>query len=538
MKKAFIGIVALLALLCACGASQSSEELSSVEENSQAAKPQEETKFSLTILNEVTESGSPIDIVLAQQEPLLSAEILTQVSERVAQNGWGPVRFSLLSGYTLLSEEVLKELSNELGKEWDVLYFAEPAFGGEAFDDLFLELSDALSQGILEPVYAMLPENVWEAMRIQGGIYNLAQAPGIVASGIRVAEPFWETLGVPAEAVQNIEKAEDLEPYWEQMYAAGGGLPFWGLRQFSITRSAVSGRIAGRLLGGFGIDGRYQLLGSVIGIHSDTGVAENILESEVFKKELAFQKECYEQGYAEVTFRIIEERTGLSPSEQYALPLQDVNNQSYLQLQAVYSDSTYITAPQNEYQLPYRSIPFQSTARIMTQTPQPFTVIAKQTPQPEAVLELMCFLLTDAQTNALLSFGTNEPGQFLAWDGLITTPILAQDTAWCQEKWPHGEEDLYRVMQQAYERVPLGAAVGFVWDPSAVAGEIEAVRTKLEGLSRYDWALRLDKEEFPNIRLEENYADILTDLHEAGIDVILKDIQQAWEAWKKGEDQA
>ena len=113
MKKAFIGIVALLALLCACGASQSSEELSSVEENSQAAKPQEETKFSLTILNEVTESGSPIDIVLAQQEPLLSAAILTQVSERVAQNGWGPVRFSLLSGYTLLSEEVLKELSNE-----------------------------------------------------------------------------------------------------------------------------------------------------------------------------------------------------------------------------------------------------------------------------------------------------------------------------------------------------------------------------------------------------------------------------------------
>lgn len=86
--------------------------------------------------------------------------------------------------------------------------------------------------------------------------------------------------------------------------------------------------------------------------------------------------------------------------------------------------------------------------------------------------------------------------------------------------------------------MPLGAAVGFVWDPSAVAGEIEAVRTKLEGLSRYDWALRLDKEEFPNIRLEENYADIVTDLHEAGIDVILKDIQQAWEAWKEGENQA
>ena len=88
-------------------------------------------------------------------------------------------------------------------------------------------------------------------------------------------------------------------------------------------------------------------------------------------------------------------------------------------------------------------------------------------------------------------------------------------------------------MQEAYETLPLGAATGFVWDPSEVAEEVEAVRAECQKLSAYNWALDLRYQEFTNIRLEENKDEIVEALKKAGLDTILADIDRQFNAWKQ-----
>lgn len=120
------------------------------------------------------------------------------------------------------------------------------------------------------------------------------------------------------------------------------------------------------------------------------------------------------------------------------------------------------------------------------------------------------------------------------WDGLVTTPVVAESAAWSQQAWlSEGQSKVYAAMQEAYETLPLGAATGFVWDPSEVAEEVEAVRAECQKLSAYNWALDLRYQEFTNIRLEENKDEIVEALKKAGLDTILADIDRQFNAWKQ-----
>lgn len=520
--KVTVLILFLSAVCCTCMPQSAPEE----ESEPASSQPVEESErsYTLTVLNEIPDEEQPLDFIFAvrDQETFLrklTPEVLAQVAGRAAQNGCQPVRFSLVSGYTVLDAALLQEIRP------DILYFAEHAFGTAVFDDLFLELSEALQGGTLQPVYETMPVAMWEAMRVGEGLYNLAQAPGVVASGLVMPQMFWETLPITAEEVQKVQSLSDLLPLWEKISASTGGYPFWDLIQFAPSGTEP-------IMEGWWMDGQYQMVGTFAGITSDTGLVENIWEGEKFQQELQFQKEAFENGYGTNGYRIVEERTGLSLSEYYStLPADDPDLNSFLRMQAV---STATQKVDHSQYVPYVQIAFANSARIMTRTPQPFTVIVKQSDQQEEALALMNYLLIDKTCNWLLSFGSMEQDTYCMWDGLVTTPVVAESAAWSQQTWlSEGQSKVYAAMQEAYETLPLGAATGFVWDPSEVAEEVEAVRAECQKLSAYNWALDLRYQEFTNIRLEENKDEIVEALKKAGLDTILADIDRQFNAWKQ-----
>ena len=115
--KVTVLILLLSAVCCTCMPQSAPEE----ESEPASSQPVEESErsYTLTVLNEIPDEEQPLDFIFAvrDQETFLrklTPEVLAQVAGRAAQNGCQPVRFSLVSGYTVLDAALLQEIRPDI----------------------------------------------------------------------------------------------------------------------------------------------------------------------------------------------------------------------------------------------------------------------------------------------------------------------------------------------------------------------------------------------------------------------------------------
>ncbi len=475
----------------------------------------------------------PVDLLLCVKggSPFFE-DHLKRLEEILIGAGLPKLRISLVYDYEVINEALLNAISQDLGKNWDLLYFEESALGNAKMEELFMPLSTELSVGgLLEDAYMLLPPEAWEVSRFSGENYSVAQIPPVTSPGITITPYYLDILGMQVDQFYR-QDPFNLDELGAEIYEANENHVFMEVKQTTATMWDYFGSC---YAAGMDISPYFTMLYPYIGIEAkEGGSAVSILESEKLAEAAESMQRYVDLGYAADKPQLIENLTGMSMGEYYGTPDYDRYYEQFFYLDTAYG--TQIFKGNNRYveNDEYYQVPMGDESYIMMKQQRPMLVVSAYSQQKDETLRLLNFLLTNAEAQQQLAFydeyATEHEGMStgtpLQWFGLATIPVLSPTPQ--IEKWYPCLEgiDLYESMKVMYSEAKMAPGTGFMFDPEPVIEQIRAVETVMED---YDDIILSSSGAGKSTSLylwEMRRLATLEDLQEAGLQDIVDEINR------------
>ncbi len=551
MKKVFSLLLVFCLILSGCGAANSGEETAS----DPVSEGQEQVGLSEAFIQDDlprpefgmktiwgSEDGVdlskpetvPIDLVLCYKgESSFSKDHLKNLEEILNRAGLPKLRITQVTGYEVINEALLNAISQDLGKNWDLLYFEESALGNAKMEELFMPLSTELSVGgLLEDAYMLLPPEAWEVSRFSGENYSVAQIPPVISPGIKITPFYLDILGMQAEEFYRQDPL-NMDDLCAEIYEANENHIFMEVQQ-TVTVLQDSDPMRDWIAAGVDISPYYTMLYPYVGIEAkEGGTAVSVLETEKLAQTAESMQRYVDLGYAADKPQLIEDLTGMSMGEYYGTPDYDRYYEQYFSFDTVFGSQiikgTFLYVEGDEYY----QVPMGDESYIMMKQQRPMLVVSEYSQQKEETLRLLNFLLTNGEAQQQLAYRgeyvLNQDGTVpmlsVDWFGLATLPVVAPSTT--TEMWyPCLEEmELDESLQVMYREAKMAPSTGFMFDPEPVLEQITAVEA---AMAAYDDVL--DGSNAGKSRnlfyWEMRRLGTLEDLQEAGLQDIVDEINR------------
>ena len=551
MRKLLSFLLVLCMILSGCAAAKSGDETASDKEEQRQEKaglteafirddlprPDFRMKYIWGGEEEIDMSKPetvPIDLVICSKggSPFFE-DHLERLEEILNLAGLPRLRISLVYDYKVINEELLNALSQDLGKNWDLLYFEESALGNAKMEEWFLPLSDELAVGgRLEEAYMLLPPEAWEVSRFSGENYSVAQIPPVISPGIKITPFYLDLLGMEVEQFYRQDPL-NMDDLLAEIYEANGNHIFLEVEQ-TTTILYSTDPMHDWIAAGVDISPYYTMLYPYVGIEAkEGGTAVSVLESEQLAQTAESMQRYVDLGYAGDRRELIEDLTGMSMGQYYGSPDYDRYYEQNFSFDTVFGDriikGTFLYVEGDEYY----QVPLGEESYIMMKQQRPMLVVSKYTQMQDETLRLLNFLLTSGEAQQQLAYyeeyaaeqDGSVPYTYVRWFGLATLPVVAPSTD--TEKWYPclNDMNLYESLQTMYSEAKMAPGTGFMFDPEPVIEQIQAVEAAMDaydlvidgsnaGKSRnlYYWEMR---------RLAT-----LEDLQEAGLQDIVDEINR------------
>ncbi|MCI8632250.1 MAG: hypothetical protein HFE64_02045 [Lachnospiraceae bacterium] len=150
---------------------------------------------------------------------------MQRINERLQEMGIeGRIEFHYVTVEGLVTPEVVEQAYKDLGRKMDFVSISPSlvAFTKQEWKDTFLELSEELKNGGLQGFYERIPEAVWEANQMAGGLYSFSWSSMIRPHGFGFCEQTIERVG--KENLLKLTEANGTkdEEIWKELYEANG----------------------------------------------------------------------------------------------------------------------------------------------------------------------------------------------------------------------------------------------------------------------------------------------------------------------------
>jgi hypothetical protein len=230
---------------------------------------------------------------------------MQRINERLQEMGIeGRVEFHYVTVEGLVTPEVVEQAYKDLGKKMDFVSISPSlvAFTKQEWQDTFLELSEDLKNGGLQGFYERIPEVVWEANQMAGGIYSFSWANEIRPHGFGFCEQTIERVG--KENLLKLTQARGTEEksIWKELYEKSGEQPFcqwtgidWG-RPSPTTERPYDRTTLDNITNGWRRHYFWMIMDD-IGYNYETEKFEWLGESEMYERLYRDVIELYQKGY-------------------------------------------------------------------------------------------------------------------------------------------------------------------------------------------------------------------------------------------------
>jgi len=235
----------------------------------------------------------------------LEQKKIEQINERLKELGVeGQIEFHFIKTEELVTPAVLQQTYQDLNRKMDFVSISPSlvALYKEDWQDNFVDLSGALQSGKLKEFYEMLPEAVWNANRIAGGIYSFSNSKQVQEHGFGFYQDMVDQIG--AAKLQTLQAAEGLEDeeVWKALYEANGEQPIcawttidWNAAQ-GTPENPYPHAVLKRLANGWH-EHEFAMLTDDIGFNYETGAFEWLGDSPAYIEIKDKVIDFYEKGY-------------------------------------------------------------------------------------------------------------------------------------------------------------------------------------------------------------------------------------------------
>ena len=326
MKRKILFVVLTVGfILCSCGGEKLQQENSLTSENVQVEVSsdiseeiesesiiQDDTVISedaLTYELETLLPENPIGemyywVFLQNGRRMANQKDVQKINDRLHELGVeSSIGFHIITIEDYITPEVLAQVYEDLDGQMDFVSIGSALVGFymDEWQEHFIELSDELKNGELQTFYTTVPEIVWDANKIAGGIYSFSNSTEIYVKGYEFEEEIVEEYG--EETLLKFHEANGIEneEAWKELYEIKNeSIITWDMlsnqRYLCIaenpyarmTLSKMTDRFEKYYFSFFTDDIRYNL---------ETEEFEWLIESDTYIEVKNRVKELYEKGY-------------------------------------------------------------------------------------------------------------------------------------------------------------------------------------------------------------------------------------------------
>lgn len=287
--------------------SETSEVIEKEENNSREACEYGELSvvYELATLLPEDPSGEIYYWVFLQNgRKMVNQKDVQQINDRLHELGVeSSVGFHIITIEDYITPEVLTQVYEDLDGQMDFVSIGSALCGFymNEWDENFIELSNELRNGKLREFYATVPEIVWDANRINDGIYSFSNSTEVAVRGFVCTSEVWEKCG--KEVLYKINEANGIEKeeIWEYVYKINGeAVCIWsGLYEgkiISIKENPYARHTLSKLANGF--EGQYySFFTDDIRYNLETEQFEWLVNSDKYIEIKDGVEEFYKKGY-------------------------------------------------------------------------------------------------------------------------------------------------------------------------------------------------------------------------------------------------
>ena len=243
-------------------------------------------------------------VFLQNGRKLVNQKDVQKINDRLYELGVeSSIGFHIITIEEYITPEVLTQVYEDLDGQMDFVSIGSALCGFymDEWREHFLELSDELKNGDLQTFYTTVPENVWEANKIAGGIYSFSNSTEIYVKGYSFGADIVEEYG--EETLQKFQEANGIEneDAWKELYEIKDkSIITWDLLSGEkyvciaenpyarLTLSKMTDQYEKYYFSFFTDDIRFNL---------ETGEFEWLIESDTYLEVKNKVKDLYEKGY-------------------------------------------------------------------------------------------------------------------------------------------------------------------------------------------------------------------------------------------------
>ena len=244
MKRKIICIVlVVLFLLCACTQETLQQENNLISESIQEEQTihdisedkeggsitQDDTVISEDTLTYELETFLPENpigemyywVFLQNGRRIAKQKDVQKINDRLHELGLdSSVGFHIITIEEYITPEVLTQVYEDLDGQMDFVSIGSALCGFymDEWQEHFIELSDELKSGELQTFYTTVPEIVWDANKIAGGIYSFSNSTEIYVKGYTFEAEILEEYGEEALLKFHESNGIENEEAWKELY--------------------------------------------------------------------------------------------------------------------------------------------------------------------------------------------------------------------------------------------------------------------------------------------------------------------------------
>lgn len=370
-------------------------------------------------------------------------------------------------------------------------------------DDLLDKYAPRLKESI--------PQRVWDAARVDGKLYGVMNYQiSAIANCLFFPKEIMEKYDFDYD---NVEKLEDLEPYFDQILAQEPGVT-----PFAYQKATTNW---GYLLSYYGFDElSTRNVPGTIRIDDDTCTVVNQFETEEFKQHVELMRKWYEKGYFRKDAASVADWTSDLKAMKYAAAF----------------DGTFKPGGDSELSIKYGydivttqiSDAVMSTSSIIST----LQAISKNSQSPERAMEFLEYVNTDKEFYNMLCFGLEgvhyqkvaDNRIELIGDGTYNPGInwvfATTFNSYCTPGQP---DDVWEQTKEINDNAEASPLLGFAFNSQNVSAEIAQCKSVVD-----EYMPGLDS---GSVDPAEYLPQFLEKLKASGVDKILEEMQKQVDAW-------
>ena len=439
---------------------------------------------------------------------------IQRINERLLEMGIeGQIEFHYVTIEGLVTPEVVKQTYKDLGRKMDFVSISPSlvAFTKKEWQETFLELSEELQNGGLRAFYERIPEPVWEANRMAGGIYSFSWSNMVRPYGFGFPHQLVEKIG--KEKLLTLKQARGIEDesIWKELYEANGeqAICLWTSISWGMSQPTKELPYKRNTLDKFseGWSRHYfWMLMDDVGYNYETGKFEWMGESETYKELFEGIVDFYKKGYIR--------NVNIDTVIEYEIDIHAA--QGYF---------GYDNKVEDNIENPYVRLWIPSWEELQLDPRSPYAY-------------LYSFVYKEAREGwqeVLTAVGVDEEITEIInrKDDMTLTRILYEDME-LNSAVPPQIEDMYTFLEDVYSRLEKREVTDFIFNPLPVqeimrecerrAGAYAGTNFFIEGKTWSEYIVDIKK-------VEEVWESYLSVMEESPIHELVEEVNRQYQEW-------